>query len=418
MRSLQQWLDWQQAQHPTEIDLGLERVGAVFERLGSCRPAPHVLTIAGTNGKGSCVAMLTSILREQGFRVGSYTSPHLLRYNERIQVDGVPVDDAALVAAFERVDQARQETPLTFFEFGTLAAFVLLEEAEVEVALLEVGLGGRLDAVNVLDADAALITGIDFDHQDWLGDTLEDIAREKAGVMRRARPVVFGSPERPDTIDETARDKGAELIACERDYRYRRGGMTWHWEGLGMQLRDLPEPNLPGGHQVQNAAACLALVASLPHALRTTEESIARGLTQAILPGRLQQVAQNPDVVIDVAHNLQSCAALEAYLRDHPSSGRTFAVFGALRDKQPAALVKHVHGQFDHWFVAGPVSPRAMSSDELAGAVSSIVGEAHCTSFGSIAEAYAAAIDFARVIDRIIVFGSFFTVEEVLTSTS
>lgn len=417
-RSLQQWLDWQLSLHPTEIDLGLERVGAVFDRLGQPRPAPRVLTIAGTNGKGSCVAMLTSILQQHGLSVGSYTSPHLLRYNERVQVDNVPVADADLVAAFERVDQARQESALTFFEFGTLAALVLLAEAQLDVALLEVGLGGRLDAVNLIDADAALITGIDYDHQDWLGDTLEAIAREKAGVMRAGRPVIFGAADRPKTIDEAAQAVGAELIACNRDYRYTISGATWDFEGAGNSFSALPFPRLPGRHQVQNAAACLALLECPPIFLRPDELAIGRGLTQVRLPGRLQKLAKNPEVLVDVAHNLQSCDALRAYLHDNPVPGQTLAVFGALRDKQPAALVEHIQPLVDHWFVASPANPRSMTRRELAAAVGSVVSADRWMSFGSVAEAYAAAIDFAEAIDRIVVFGSFFTVEEVLTSTS
>lgn len=417
-RSLQQWLDWQLSLHPTEIELGLERVGEVHARLGHGRPAPLVITVAGTNGKGSCVAMLAAILTAQGLRVGSYTSPHIAKYNERIQLAGKYVEDDALVAAFEQVDEARAQTPLTFFEFGTLAAIVLLAEANVEVALLEVGLGGRLDAVNIVDADAALITGIDYDHQDWLGDTLEEIAGEKAGVMRAGKPVVFGSSRRPRSIDAVAARVGATLLACERDYQFSIEPAGWVWQNRVMRLTKLPMPALPGRHQVQNAAACLALLDQLPSPWKPGRPAIDEGLGKAKLPGRLQQVSHSPAVIVDVAHNLQSCAALGAYLEEQRCEGRTLAVFGALRDKNPATLVAKLHGQVDQWYVAQTVSPRAMSSDNLEAAVREVTGPGFCSRFDTITQAFAAAMKIAEPKDRIVVFGSFFTVEEVLTSIS
>lgn len=286
--TLDDWLGWQETLHPKAIDLRLERVRTVLQRLQPEPPAYTVITVGGTNGKGSCVAMLDSILRAAGYPVGAYSSPHLLRYNERIRINGVEADDAAICRAFARIDAVRSEISLTYFEFGTLAALELFREAGVDVAVLEVGLGGRLDAVNVLDADAALVVSIGIDHVDWLGADRDSIGYEKAGIYRAGRPAICADPDPPPRLLDFAQSLGASLRRVGRDYHFSQQENSWRWQSDTAQFNDLPLPALAGVHQIGNAAAALAILDSLRDRLLVTAEAIRAGLTQTQLPGRFQ----------------------------------------------------------------------------------------------------------------------------------
>ncbi|HSP00336.1 MAG TPA: bifunctional tetrahydrofolate synthase/dihydrofolate synthase, partial [Thioalkalivibrio sp.] len=306
--TLEQWLAWQETLHPKAIDLGLERVARVAGRLGLLEPSHAVITVAGTNGKGSTVALLDAIYRAAGYRVCTYTSPHLLRYNERIRIHGALASDEALCRAFDAVDTARGEESLSYFEFGTLAALWLFWEAAPDVAILEVGLGGRLDAVNIIDSDVAVITSIGIDHEAWLGSDREVIGAEKAGVFRAARPAVCGDPRPPASIQRRALDLGAKLYMAGRDFSWQAAalGQGWQWQGPGaVVLADLPLPALFGPIQLNNAASALTAVTLLQARLAVSREALARGLQQVRLPGRFQQLRDKPLVILDVAHNPQ-----------------------------------------------------------------------------------------------------------------
>ena len=409
--TLDQWLAWQETLHPSAIDLGLERPGQVLKAMGLDKPSHKVITVAGTNGKGSSVAMLESILRAAGYRVGSYTSPHLWRYNERIRINGEPVEDSLICDAFARIDAARGDTSLTYFEFGTLAAFLIFAEAELDVAVLEVGLGGRLDAVNLLDADVALITAIDIDHAAWLGDTREVIALEKAGITRPGHPVVCSDPEPPQGLLDYVYGQGSPLFRLERNYHYRsqddEGWLYSDGEGI---LPGLPPPALVGEVQLQNAAGVIRALRCLPQ-LPLSPQAIRQGLLAVSLPGRMQVLLGKPQLILDVAHNPQAARTLANNLAAMPCAGRTLAVVAMLADKDMAGVIAAIAPQVDHWYPAGLTVWRGAGVDRL-------VSELHAQGIGAVtaatdvAQALETARGQARPEDRIIVFGSFHTVAE------
>lgn len=413
--TLSEWLTWQETLHPSAIELGLERLGLVLGRLGLAQAPFPVVTVAGTNGKGSSVAMLEAMLRAGGYRVGAYTSPHLLRYNERIRIDGREADDAALCAAFERIDLARGEVSLTYFEFGTLAAFLLFAEAGLDVVVLEVGMGGRLDAVNAWDPDVALVTAIDIDHADWLGEDREAIGREKAGIFRSGHPAVVSDPNPPASVAEHARAVGAELYLLGDRYGYVDREDDWEWWGPG-GARALPLPALRGAFQRQNAAgAVMALVALSAH-LPLSPDAMATGLRGASVRGRFELHPGAVTEIYDVAHNPQAAGVLADNLRLQPRNGRTLAVFAALADKDLGGILKPLAGCFDGWFVAGLSCLRGGAPDTAAAAVSA-AGSAPVATFATVAEALAAARAAAQPGDRIVVFGSFYTVADALATS-
>ena len=410
--TLDDWLRWQETLHPRTIDLGLERVRTVLRRLQPA-PPPHIaITVGGTNGKGSCVALLDAILRAAGYRVGAYTSPHLLRYNERIRIDGAAASDDALRRIFARIDAARGDVSLTYFEFGTLAALELFREAEVEVALLEVGLGGRLDAVNVVDADAALVVSIGFDHTDWLGTDRDSIGFEKAGIYRAGRPAICADPDPPRRLVEHARGIGATYRQVGLDYGFDRTGRTWRWWADALHFDDLPLPGLAGAHQTGNAAAVLMTLASLRDRLPVTIAAIRAGLARAELPGRLQSISGPVEWILDVAHNPHSAAVLAAHLRERPCTGQTRAVIGLLADKDASGVVRALTGLIDVWHPVILAGPRGGSGDELARALRDTGAPAPT----DIASACRTARTAARPGDRIVVLGSFQTVAPVLAA--
>ena len=417
--SLAEWLAYIERQHPKSIDMGLERVRAVATRLGLKRPAKKTITVGGTNGKGSTVAFIEAIARAAGWRVGAYTSPHLLAYNERVRIDGRDVDDAALVDAFAAVEAARGDTPLTYFEYGTLAALWLFERARLDLAVLEVGLGGRLDAVNMVDADVAVITTVDLDHQDWLGEDREAIGREKAGIARAWKPLVLGEDDPPSSVLGHAYAIGASAIRANCDFFFARlpdavgEPPRWRWREVGWHV-DLPLPRLVAPSQLRNAATALAALRALKRPL--PKPAIAGGMARAYVSGRLQRLERaGVEIVVDVAHNPQAARELAAWLAAEPAKGRTLAVFAALADKDVAGVARALEGGIDAWFLAGleAAGPRGGSVDALAvrlQGTAAAAGERQA----NVANALATARAHARAGDRILVFGSFHTVAETL----
>lgn len=411
--TLGEWLAWQETFHHSEIDLGLERVRAVADKLLNRPPLYPVITVAGTNGKGSVLAYLQAILNAAGYRTGLFTSPHLVRYNERIAVNGEFASDAELIQAFAAVDGARADTSLTYFEFSALAALHIFESAEVDVGLLEIGMGGRLDAVNIVDPDVAVITNIGLDHQSWLGHDREAIGREKAGVMRSRRPVVCGDPDPPATLLAHAKEIGAELQCVNRDFRYLKQASAWTFQGRAARLENLPLPSLQGDVQVANAALALAALQCLGDRLPVAVGHAQKGLASAVLPGRIQQLGRAPLWVLDVCHNGESARVLANWLATHPCRGRTRLVLGMLRDKNVQAVVDALSAQVEEWYLAGLSGARGLPSEALAERVGPgarrVVG-----AFASVEEACARAAREAGQDDRIVVCGSFHTVGAAL----
>lgn len=415
---LEDWLDWQQRLHPSSIDLGLERVGRVLARTGWRRPALPVVTVGGTNGKGSTVALLDAVLRAGGRRVGTFTSPHLVDYRERIRLDGAKVDEAALVAAFERIADALGPDSLTYFEFSTLAALLVFERAALDAWVLEVGLGGRLDAVNVVDADVAIVASIGLDHMDYLGPDEETIGHEKAGIFRASRPAVFGSPDPPRSVREAARRIEAPLSVRGEHFDGRiRDDSSWDFVVDGAVVHEgLPRPALPGRVQVGNAATALFALARLDGRLPLDRDAIERGLREVALPGRFQRVADAHgfEWVLDVAHNPAAARALADNLRDTPVRGRTLAVCGMLGDKDVPGVVAILRPVIDAWYAATPEGPRAIDALRLASR-SQTAGIGMIPA-GDVVAAMQSAAAAARPGDRIVVFGSFHTVGPALVA--
>lgn len=415
-RSLADWLAYLEQLHPSAIDMGLERVRQVAGRLQLQRPAAKVITVTGTNGKGSTCAFLAELLLAEGLRVGVYSSPHLLRYNERVVIDREPATDAELCMAFAAVESARADISLTYFEMGTLAAFWLFQRAGLDVAVLEVGLGGRLDAVNLLDADLALVTSIGLDHAEWLGNTRESVAFEKAGIFRNGRPVICGEIDPPDTLLQQAAQLDAPVYLRGRDFDLAVGSDNWHWRGVDqdgspLELHDLPLLDLP----MENAA--LALQAFILLGLAWSPERCSSALQRTVLHGRcerrrLQYQGKKLTLVLDVGHNPHAADFVAGRLRARPIAGRRLAVFGILADKDLAGVVAAIHQVIDHWAVAPLATVRTRTADELS---------AELAESGELAEqcatitlALEAQCERARDGDEILVFGSFYCVAEAL----
>lgn len=420
--TLNEWLSWQETQHAKQIDLGLERTRPVLQRMGLDHPPHAVITVAGTNGKGSSVALLEAILHSAGYRVGAYTSPHLLRYNERIRVGCEEVSDAALCASFERINQARGDISLTYFEFGTLAAFDIFQRAQIDIAVLEVGMGGRLDTVNLLDADAALVTTIGIDHVEWLGPDRESIGREKAGIFRRGRPAICGDPDPPQSLLTQAETVAAPLYRVTHDFGYRLYPDTWSWWGQHPgqsreKYDELPYPALRGAFQIQNAAAVLMVLEQIKQSFPVGRADICRGLTTVNLPGRFQVITGAVTRIFDVAHNPHGAQVLAAALHAHPCQGRTLAVFGMLADKDISGVLRVMQGSVDIWYMAGLAVTRGAAGDSLAQQLLALQPTATVRAHANVNEAYAQALAEAQDHDRIVVFGSFYTVAAALQQT-
>jgi dihydrofolate synthase/folylpolyglutamate synthase len=414
--TLPAWLARLEQLHSSTIELGLDRVRRVKDAL-ALSPTFPILTVGGTNGKGSTCAYLEAMLTAAGYKTGLYTSPHLLRYNERVRIAESEADAAGLVAAFERIDAARGDTSLTYFEFGTLGAMLQFVEAGVDVAILEVGLGGRLDAVNVFDADAAIVTSIDLDHQDYLGDTREAIGFEKAGIYRAGRPAICADPAPPASLLRHAQAIGAGMRRFCEDFSVEHNPGAWRYRGQHWTLSGLPLPAMAGGYQVRNAAGAIALLESLRERLPVDERAIKQGLGKARVPGRFQRLGTHPEVILDVAHNPEAARALAATLREYPIAGRTLAVAGMLADKDVAGVIAALSDCVDDWFVCTPASPRALPATALAECIRHVANAAAVIG-NDPRSAFAAAQEQASLDDRIVAFGSFYTVSALLNHAS
>ncbi|WP_296892247.1 bifunctional tetrahydrofolate synthase/dihydrofolate synthase [Thiobacillus sp.] len=413
LTSLDTWLARLERLHPSTIDLGLDRVRRVKEALGLVPDFP-LIVVGGTNGKGSTCAYLAAILGAAGYKTGLYTSPHLLRYNERVRVAGREASDAELIAAFERVDAARGDVSLTYFEFGTLGAMARFIDAGIDVAVLEVGLGGRLDAVNVFDADVAVVTSVDLDHMDYLGDSREKIGFEKAGIYRTGRPAICVDPAPPLSLLEHARRIGADLRCVGGDFSAQREDDHWTYRSFATYWADLPLPAMAGACQLRNASGALAALDAIQDRLPVNEVAIRRGLAATRVPGRFQHIAQAPAVILDVAHNPEAARALAATLHGQSVGGRTLAVVGILADKDAAGVFAALRDEIDEWWTCTPASPRAWDAKALAAELRGQVGEVPIHVQPDVARALTEARSAAREDDRILVFGSFYTVAAVL----
>lgn len=421
--SLDAWLQYLESLHPNAIDMGLERVREVANRLSLDAPAIKIV-VGGTNGKGSTCAMLESILLAAGYRVGLYTSPHLVTFNERARVNGDIVSDAQLIAQFETVEAARNGVSLTYFEFSTLAILQLFAQSGLDVMVLEVGLGGRLDAVNIVDADCSIVTSVDIDHVDWLGDTREKIGFEKAHIFRSGRPAIVSDPSPPQSLLDYAQQIDADLWLFGRDFNYSGDRQQWAFGGREQRRNALAYPALRGANQLLNASAALAALESLRDRLAVPQQAVRQGLLQASLPGRFQILPGQPTIIFDVAHNPHAAAVLEKNLGNMGFHPYTYAVFSMLSDKDIASVVRHMAPRIDHWFCAGLPGPRGLSAESIQIKVQQILAEpdskapkdVQISGFEHVKEAFAAARSKSNLDDRIVVFGSFLTVAEALSA--
>ena len=411
--TLADWLTYLETLHPKTIALGLERVEQVKQRL-HLNPDFPIIVVGGTNGKGSVCAMLEEMLYAAGYRVGCYTSPHLLDYNERVRIAKRQASDAELCVAFEKIEQARGDISLTYFEFGTLAAVQCFIERKIEVAILEVGLGGRLDAVNVFDADCSVVVSVDIDHTEYLGHTREKIAYEKAGIFRAGRVAVFGDRDMPAAIASEAQRIGAQLWRLGQEFDFTATGQQWNFRAAAVQRSALPYPALRGTFQMRNACTAMAVLEVLKEKLPVDMAAVRRGFGEVTLPGRLQVVPGKPTLILDVAHNPHAAISLAQNLANMPPCRKTFALFAMLKDKDMAGVARALIGQIDTWLVAGIVAPRGATATELALALDGAGVSGVVRTFATVADALRHAFNEAAENDRILAFGSFYTVAEVM----
>ena len=418
MTDLSDWLAHCERLHPQNIDMGLERVREVAQRLNLRFGCP-VITVAGTNGKGSTCAVLEAILGQAGFKTGVYTSPHLVHFEERLRLEGQAVQAQSLAVCFAEVEQARlqgEAVSLTYFEFSTLAILLCMMRAELDVVVLEVGLGGRLDAVNIIDPDCAIITSIDLDHMEFLGPDRESIGREKAGIMRAGRPVVVSDPVPPQSVLDHAQALGADLWRFGHDFNFSGDKQQWGWAGRGRRYSGLAYPALRGANQLVNASGVLAALTALRERLPVTAQAVRSGLAFVELPGRFQIIPGQPTLVLDVAHNPHSVAALTANLDAMGFFPTTHAVFGAMADKDLEPMFSKIGPVINKWYFTDLPTPRAASAQDLRAVwlaqPKQVSEDVQC--FSDPMAALQAAIDAADPADRIVVFGSFYTVGGVL----
>ncbi|QQB34089.1 bifunctional tetrahydrofolate synthase/dihydrofolate synthase [Achromobacter deleyi] len=420
--TLSDWLQYLESIHATAIDMGLERVREVAARMSLELPGVKFV-VGGTNGKGSTCSMLESILLAAGYKVGLYTSPHLIDFNERARVNGQIASDEALIEQFIAVEAARGETSLTYFEFTTLAILRLFSQSRLDAVVLEVGLGGRLDAVNIIDADCAVVTSVDLDHIEYLGDTREKIGFEKAHIYRAGRPAICADPVPPQSLLDYVEQIGADLWLFSRDYNYSGDRQQWAYGGREQRRSALAYPALRGANQLLNASAALAALESVRDRLPVPQQAVRQGLLQASLPGRFQILPGQPTVILDVAHNPHAAAVLAQNLDNMGFHPYTYAVFGMLNDKDLAGVLAKIGTRIDHWFCAGLPGPRGGSGEHLAERVAAGLPAAPAgaeapgvSAYPDPAQAFAAARERAGENDRIVVFGSFLTVASVLQS--
>jgi len=411
--SLQGWLHWQEHLHPKPIDLDLARARQVYLGLNPSAEKPWTITVGGTNGKGSCVAMLEAMYLAQGYRVGAYTSPHILRYNERIKIDGQPVEDAPICRAFERIEQVRNGISLSYFEFGTLAALDIFRRERVDIQLLEVGLGGRLDAVNLIDTDTAIITSVCLDHCDWLGGTREAIGHEKAGIFRQDRPAIISDPDPPLSLCRWAETIHAPIYRLGHEFDYVKHDTGWTWCAGARRLDGLPYPALPGEHQLRNASAALLALAMLEAHLPVELDAKRRGLREMRIAGRFQRIdGEKCPVLVDVGHNPQAARTLWEHVTSAYPGRRIRAVFAMMKDKDIAGVIEIMRQVVYRWYVAPLPQARAANEATMREIFAQCGVDAVCSGFADFSEAFRRARDEATPEDLILVFGSFFLVSE------
>ena len=407
---LEDWLSWQEGLHFTAIELGLDRCRNVAARMGLLDHDFAVISVAGTNGKGSSVTMLDMILRRSGYSTGLYTSPHLIRYNERICVNGREVSNALLCSAFDRIDRARADISLTYFEFGTLAALDVFRQTGVQVAIMEVGLGGRLDAVNILDADAALVTSIDIDHEDWLGHDRDSIGREKAGVFRSGKPAVCSDPNPPVSVTEYAESIGVRLKLLEKDYSYEVIADAWNWQSGSVKYHALAKPSTNNDCQIQNAAGVLMLLQTIADRFPVSYDAVTTTMKDFHLMGRFQVEQRATPYVLDVAHNRQAAELLVANLQKLPKTGLTHCIVGMLKDKNHELIFQELGKIVDSWYVVDLDTERAATRDLLKEKLLKTVNPEHMYDFEDINMAFEQVRKQAQAGDLVLITGSFLTV--------
>jgi dihydrofolate synthase/folylpolyglutamate synthase len=407
------WLNYIEALHPKSIAMGLDRVNQVKQRL-NLNPQFPIVMVAGTNGKGSTCAMLEHIYSAAGYSVGTYSSPHLLRYNERVRVNSDYISDEDLVLAFNAVEQARNETELTYFEYGTLAAVWHFMQQKVDVAILEVGLGGRLDAVNVFEPNCAIISSIDLDHMEFLGNTRESIGAEKAGIFRASKPAICGDENPPESLIHYANQIGASLQLIGHDFKVVVGQTSWTLHGHQVAMEKLPMPALTGDFQINNAACVLTAIESMQELLPVDIDAIKTGLLNVKLPGRFQCWSKNPDIILDVAHNPHAAKSLALNLKQSHHSAKTIAVFAMLADKDMKGVIQALSSEIDAWYVASIDHIRGADAVSLASLIEEHLPSADIKKFTQVVDALDQACIDACDNDRIIILGSFFTVAEAM----
>ena len=416
--TVNEWLEWQQTVHPLNIDFKLERILSVYEKLDIPKIAKKIITVAGTNGKGSTVSFLESILCKNNLKVGTFTSPHILKYNERIKINGKDIDDESLLNVFELIDEKRGNTTLTYFEFATLSAFYLFSKADLDVAVLEVGLGGRLDATNIIDSDISIITSIGIDHTEFLGDTIDSIALEKAGVMRSFKKCIFAQENPPSVLYKYSKNRSVNLLTHNNDYTITRYSDSWSIVSKAMEIHDIPNLKMIGDYQYNYAAASvIALDDILPEAL-SNQELLRNALCDTTIPGRFQYLQHSPDIILDVAHNEDAAKSLATNIKrlDYKT---IHVVLGILADKDVYSIVKPFSLLVDHWHIGTIGSERGMNAEEIKFRIKSLFkNKFSIQTYNSVTAAYNGAIYQQDDNTLILVYGSFYTVSEALQSNS
>ena len=416
--TVNEWLEWQQTVHPLNIDFKLERILSVYEKLDVAKIAKKIITVAGTNGKGSTVSFLESILCKNNINVGTFTSPHILKYNERIKINGKEIDDESLLNVFELIDQKRGNTTLTYFEFATLSAFYLFSKADLDVVVLEVGLGGRLDATNIIDSDVSIITSIGIDHTEFLGDTIDSIALEKAGVMRPFKKCIFAQENPPSVLYKYSKNKSVNLLTHNNDYTVNRYSDSWSIVSKAMEIHNIPNLKMIGDYQYNYAtASVIALNDILPEAL-SDQELLKNALCDTLIPGRFQYLQHSPDIILDVAHNEDAAKSLATNIK-RLGYKKIHVVLGILADKDVYSIVKPFSLLVDHWHIGTISSERGMNAEEIKFRIKSLFkNKFSIETYNSISAAYHGAVNQQDDNTLILVYGSFYTVSEALQSNS
>jgi dihydrofolate synthase/folylpolyglutamate synthase len=412
--TVDEWLDWQQTVHPLNIDFKLERILSVYKKLNISKIANKIITVAGTNGKGSTVSFLESVLNEKKYHVGTFTSPHILRYNERIKINGIEIDDESLLETFEMIDEVRGDTTLTYFEFATLSAFYLFSKSNLDVAVLEVGLGGRLDATNIVDSDISIITSIGIDHTEFLGNTIDSIALEKAGVMRPFKTCIYAQENPPAALLKYAKNKSVNLLIHNNDYRVNLGSSNWSLKSKHNSINEIPNLKMIGDYQYNYAAASLlALDALLPECLED-HDVIKKALSETEISGRFQYLSKSPDIILDVAHNEDAAKSLSDNIKKI-GYDKIIVVLGVLADKDVYSIVEPFSSLVDHWYIGTINSERGMNSDEIKFRINSIYkNKLSIGTYASVTSAFNAAKYDQMKDSLLLVYGSFYTVSEAL----